>query len=75
MELVIEGVSRGEFSKQFIKVSQTTEATVDIAVVNRTVEVFRPDCVHEQTVTLTKENLDLLVTAIGCTKGRMSNHG
>lgn len=75
MELVIEGVSRGEFSKQFIKVSQTTEDTVDIAVINRTVEVFRPDCVHEQTVTLTKENLDLLVTAIGCTKGRMSNHG
>ena len=75
MELMIEGVSRGEFSKQFIKVSQTTENTVDIAVVNRTVEIFRPDCVHEQTVTLTKENLDLLVTAIGCTKGRMSNHG
>lgn len=75
MELMIEGVSRGEFSKQFIKVSQTTEDTVDIAVVNRTVEVFRPDCVHEQTVTLTKENLDLLVTAIGYTKERMSNHG
>ncbi|QBZ69655.1 hypothetical protein [Enterococcus phage MDA2] len=75
MELMIEGVSRGEFSKQFIKVSQTTEATVDIAVINRTVEVFRPDCVHEKTVTLTKENLDLLVTAIGYTKERMSNHG
>lgn len=68
MELMIEGVSRGEFSKQFIKVSQTTEATVDIAVINRTVEVFRPDCVHEQTVTLTNENLDLLVTALGYTK-------
>lgn len=75
MELMIEGVSRGEFSKQFIKVSQTVEDTVDITVVNRTVEVFRPDCVHEQTVTLTNENLDLLMTALGYTKERMSNHG
>lgn len=74
MELMIEGVSRGEFSKQFIKVSQTVEDTVDITVVNRTVEVFRPDCVHEQTVTLTNENLDLLMTALDYTKERMSNH-
>ena len=74
MELMIEGVSRGEFSKQFIKVSQILEDAVDITVVNRTVEVFRPDCVHEQTVTLTNENLDLLMTALGYTKERMSNH-
>lgn len=74
MELMIEGANLGEFSKQFIKVSQTAEDTVDITVVNRTVEVFRPDCVHEQTVTLTNENLDLLMTALGYTKERMSNH-
>ncbi|BAF81466.1 hypothetical protein EFP_198 [Enterococcus phage EF24C] len=72
MELMIEGVSRGEFSKQFIKVSQTTEDTVDITVVNRTVEVFRPDCVNEQTVILTKENLDLLITALGYANERMT---
>ena len=72
MELMIEGVSRGEFSKQSIKVNQTVEGTVDIAVVNRTVEVFRPDCVHEQTITVTKENLDLLVTALGYTNERMT---
>lgn len=72
MELMIEGANLGEFSKQFIKVSQTAEDTVDITVVNRTVEVFRPDCVNEQTVILTKENLDLLITALGYANERMT---
>ncbi len=72
MELMIEGANLREFSKQFIKVSQTAEDTVDITVVNRTVEVFRPDCVTEQTVILTKENLDLLITALGYANERMT---
>lgn len=72
MELMIEGANLGEFSKQFIKVSQTAEDTVDITVVNRTVEVFRPDCVNEQTVILTKENSELLITALGYANERMT---
>lgn len=75
MELMIEGVSLGEFSKQSLKVSHTDKGTIDITVTSHTVEVFRPDCVREQTVTLTKEDWGLLMTALGYTKERMSNHG